>query len=48
MVNSVGYTPIHYPEKKDIKAETSRSHWKLKDRNATVVNRIEIAMMVTL
>ena len=29
-----------YQEKQDIKAEKLGSHWKLKDRNVTVVNRI--------
>ena len=43
MVISVSYTPRHYQEKQDIKAEKLGSHWKLRDRNATVVavvNRI--------
>ena len=47
MVNSIGYTQRHYQKKQDIKAEKLGSHWKLKDRNVTVVNRIYIAMMAT-
>ena len=40
MINLIGYTQTHYQEKQDIKAETLGSHWKLKDRNVTVANRI--------
>ena len=40
MVNSIGYTQRHYQEKQDIKTEKLESHWKLKDQNATVLNRI--------
>ena len=40
MVNSTGYTQRHYQKKQDIKAEKLDSHWKLKDRNVTVVNQI--------
>ena len=40
MVNSIGYTQRHCQEKQDIKAEKLRSHWELKDQNATVLNRI--------
>ena len=40
MVNSIGYTQRHYQEKQDIRAEKLRRHWKLRDRNVTVVNRI--------
>ena len=43
MVNSISYTPRHDQEKQDIKAEKLGSHWKLRDRNVTVVtvvNRI--------
>ena len=34
------YTQRHYQKKQDIKAEKLGSHWKLKDRNVTVVNQI--------
>ena len=40
MVNSVGYTQIHYQDKQDIKAKQLGTHWKLRDQNGTVVNRI--------
>ena len=40
MVNSTGYSQRHYKEKQYIKAEKIGSHWKLKDQNATAVNRI--------
>ena len=40
MVNSIGYTQRHYPEKQDIKAEKLGNHGNLKDRNVTVVNQI--------
>ena len=39
MVNSIGYTQKHDQEKRDdIKAEKLGIHWKLRDRNVTVVN----------
>ena len=40
MVNSTGYIQRHYQKKQDIKAEKLGSHWKLKDRNVTMVNQI--------
>ena len=40
MVNSVGYTQIHYQQKQDIKAGKSGFHLKIRDWNVTVVNRI--------
>ena len=40
MVYSIGYSQRHYKEKQYIKAEKLGSHWKLRDQNATAVNRI--------
>ena len=40
MVNSIGYTQRHYQEKQDIKVQKLGNHLKLRDQNATVVNRI--------
>ena len=40
MVNSTCYTQRHYQEKPDTKVEKLGSHWKLRDQNATVGNRI--------
>ena len=34
------HTQRNYQEKQDIKAEKLGNHWKLRDQNATVVNRI--------
>ena len=47
MVSSIGYTQRHYQEKLDTKAEKLGAHWKLRDQNATAVNRIQIALMAT-
>ena len=38
----------HCPENQDTKAENLGSHCKSKDQNATVVNLIQIAMMIIL
>ena len=40
MVNSIDYTQRDYQEKQDFKAEKVESHWKLRNRNVTVVNQI--------
>ena len=40
MINSIGYSQRHFQEKQDITAEKLVSHWKLKDRNVTVLNQI--------
>ena len=47
MVSSIRYTQRHYQEKLDTKAEKLGAHWKLRDQNATAVNRIQIALMAT-
>ena len=47
MVNSIGYTQRHHQEKQDIKVQKLGSHWKLRDQNEAVVNRIYIAMVET-
>ena len=40
MVKSSGCTQRDYPENQDAKTEKLGCHWKLKDRNVTVVNRV--------
>ena len=40
IVNLIGYTQRHYREKQNTKVEKLGSHWKLKDRNVTIVNLI--------
>ena len=40
MVNSIGFTQIHYQGKPDTKAEKLGSHWKLVDQNVAVVHQI--------